>query len=144
MHPGLVDLASELLGSKVITASDEFFAPKENLILAASPVFLPGKNTDVGKWMDGWETRRKRKPGHDWCVVKLGVPGIARVLEVDTSYFVGNFPERCSIDGAFSSTDPADSGWAPVLGESRLEGGRQNIFNSEHSDRITHVRLNIF
>ena len=100
MLPGLIDLASELVGGSVIAASDEFFAPKENLIKATAPVFISDKYTDRGKWMDGWETRRKRTPGHDWCIIKLGPAGIARILNVDTNHFVGNFPEHCSLDGA--------------------------------------------
>ncbi len=144
MLPGLIDLASELVGGSVIAASDEFFAPKENLIQAAAPVFVGDKYTDRGKWMDGWETRRKRTPGHDWCVIKLGPAGIARILNVDTSDFLGNFPAHCSLDGANVEREPIESDWISVLRKSRLEGGRQNIFDSEHAGHLTHVRLNIF
>jgi allantoicase len=144
MLPGLIDLASELVGGSVVAASDDFFAPKEDLIRAATPVFIAGKYTDRGKWMDGWETRRKRTPGHDWCILRLGPPGIARILNVDTSHFLGNFPAHCSLDGANVERDPAESDWIPVLRKSRLEGGRQNIFDSEHAGRLTHVRLSIF
>jgi allantoicase len=142
--PGLIDLVSELVGGSVIAASDEFFAPKENLIKAAPPTFIPDTYTDRGKWMDGWETRRKRTPGNDWCIVRLGPAGIARILNVDTSHFLGNFPAHCSVDGANVEGNPNDNDWAPVLRKSRLEGGRQNIFDSEHAGRLTHVRLNIF
>lgn len=144
MLPSLIDLASELVGGSVIAASDEFFAPKENLVRASAPVFISDKYTDRGKWMDGWETRRKRTPGHDWCVIKLGPPSIARIFNVDTSHFLGNFPEHCSVDGANVESNPNDGDWIPVLRKSRLEGGRQNIFDSEHVGRLTHVRLNIF
>ncbi len=71
-----IDLAAERLGGRVLAANDEFFAPKENLLKAAAPVWLADKYTDVGKWMDGWETRRRRTPGYDWCIVKLGLPGV--------------------------------------------------------------------
>ena len=144
MLPGLIDLASELVGGSVIAASDDFFAPKENLIKATASVFIADKYTDRGKWMDGWETRRKRTPGHDWCIIKLGPAGIARILNVDTNHFVGNCPEHCSLDGANVERDPIESDWIPVLRKSRLEGGRQNIFDSEHAGRLTHVRVNIF
>jgi allantoicase len=144
MLPGLIDLASELVGGSVIAASDEFFAPKENLIKAAAPVFVADKYTDHGKWMDGWETRRKRTTGHDWCSIRLGPPGIARLVNVDTSHFLGNFPAHCSLDGANVEGNPVESDWIPVLRKSRLEGGGQNIFDSEHKGRLTHVRLNIF
>jgi len=144
MLPGLIDLASELIGASVVAASDEFFAPKENLIKAARPIFIADKYTDRGKWMDGWETRRKRTPGHDWCIVKLGAPGIARIFNVDTSHFLGNFPEQCSVDGANVPGDPSESDWIPILRKSRLQGGCENIFDSGHAHRLTHVRLNIF
>jgi allantoicase len=144
MLPGLIDLASELVGGSVIASSDEFFAPKENLIKAAAPVFITDKYTDRGKWMDGWETRRKRTPGYDWCIIRLGLPGIARILNVDTRHFLGNFPAHCLLDGADVAGIPAESDWVPILRKSRLEGGRENIFDGEHSGRLTHVRLNIF
>src|SRR5580658_8453004 len=144
MLSGLIDLASELIGGCVIAASDEFFASKDNLILAAAPIFIPDKYTERGKWMDGWETRRKRMPGHDWCVIKLGSAGIAKILKVDTSHFLGNFPSHCSVDGANVDGEPDDADWTPVLRKSRLEGGRENIFDSENHGRLTHVRLNIF
>ena len=93
----LVDLVSEKLGGAVLVANDEFFAPKENLLKATSPIFVEGEYTDRGKWMDGWETRRRRTPGHDWCIIRLGLPGIIRGVMVDTSYFRGNYPEHCSL-----------------------------------------------
>src|SRR5207247_2374253 len=70
----LIDLASERLGGAVLCANDEFFAPKENLLKLAAPIFIEGKYTDLGKWMDGWETRRRRTQGLDWCIVRLGLP----------------------------------------------------------------------
>ncbi len=94
-----VDLASERLGGCVVEANDEFFAPKENLLKHAKPVFIEGKYTDRGKWMDGWETRRRRTPGCDWCIVRLGLPGILRGAVVDTSFFTGNYPARFSLEG---------------------------------------------
>src|ERR1041385_558290 len=95
---GLVDLASERLGGKVWMANDEFVAPKENLVKAGRGVFIPDKYTDRGKWMDGWETRRRRVPGHDWCVVRLGLRGVGRGVDIDTNYFLGNPPPFASLD----------------------------------------------
>ena len=94
----LPDLASERLGGRVVAANDEFFAPKKNLLKESKPIFIEGKFTSRGKWMDGWETRRRRTPGHDWCIVRLGLPGIIRGVVVDTSFFRGNFPSHCSIE----------------------------------------------
>jgi allantoicase len=144
MLPGLIDLASELVGGEAVSASDEFFAPKTNLLKSTAPIFAPDKYTERGKWMDGWESRRKRTPGHDWCVIRLGLAGVVRTVDVDTSYFVGNFPEHCSLDGAAVANDPTDKDWIPVLVKVRLAGGGHNIFDVQHAGRLTHVRLNIF
>ena len=93
----LIDLASERLGGAVLVASDDFFAPKENLLRASAPIFIADKYTDNGKWMDGWESRRRRTPGFDWCIIRLGLPGIVRGVMVDTSFFRGNHPEHCAL-----------------------------------------------
>src|ERR1700687_1412278 len=114
----LIDLASERLGGTVMAANAEFFGPKESLVRPGRPEWREGVYTERGKWMDGWETRRRREPGHDrglgrpgrarrprrrepghdWCLVRLGLPGIVRGVCVDTTHFKGNFPESCSIE----------------------------------------------
>jgi allantoicase len=98
----LIDLAAERLGGAVLYANDEFFAPKENLLKNSAPIFIEGRYTDLGKWMDGWESRRKRAPNleqlFDWCIVRLGLPGRIHGVVVDTSFFRGNYPSHCSID----------------------------------------------
>src|SRR5258708_22773349 len=94
----LIDLASERLGGAVLFANNEFFASKENLLKASAPIFIEGKYTDLGKWMDGWESRRRRTPGFDWCIVRLGLPGMIRGVVVDTSHFKRNYPEQCSLE----------------------------------------------
>jgi allantoicase len=135
----LVDLASERLGASVIEANDEFFAPKERLLLARPPVWREGRYTERGKWMDGWETRRRRDEGHDWCVVRLGAAGIVRGVDVETTHFKGNFPEACAIDVG----DPP-SPWQEVLAVSPLVGDAHNRFAIESAPRATHLRLRIF
>src|SRR5689334_3783025 len=102
----LPNLAGERFGSAVLAANDEFFAPKEGLIKASAPEWREGVYTERGKWMDGWETRRRREPGYDWVVVRLGLPGRVRGVVVDTSFFTGNYPERASIDGCAASGVP--------------------------------------
>src|SRR6266540_5653259 len=102
----LIDLASARLGGEAVAANDDFFAEKENLVNAEAPIFVPGKYTDRGKWMHGWESRRRRTPGHDWCIVKLGVPGVIRAVTVDTNHFRGNHPEACSLDAIALSGVP--------------------------------------
>ena len=146
----LVDLAAERLGGAAVLANDEFFAPKENLLRAAPAEWREGVYTDRGKWMDGWETRRRRTPGHDWCIVRLGMPGIVRGVVVDTSYFRGNYPEQCSLDGcAVDGTPSADSlardhAWGEILPKTSLQGDSRNEIAVEHDAPVTHVRLNIF
>jgi allantoicase len=150
----LVDLAAERLGGHAVAANDEFFAPKENLLKESKPIFVEGKFTARGKWMDGWETRRRRTPGHDWCIVRLGLPGTVRGVVVDTSFFKGNYPERCSIEACDLGAAPYEDEkqallrgtrqWSELLPESPLAGDSQNQFPIERPGRFTHLRLNIF
>ena len=106
----LVDVAAARLGGTVLLANDEFFAPKENLLKPEKPIWREGEYTDRGKWMDGWETRRRRVPGHDWCLIRLGIPAIVHGVVVDTSYFKGNYPEQCSLEAcAISGTADPES-----------------------------------
>jgi allantoicase len=140
-----VDLAAARLGGVVIAANDDFFAPKESLIRQAAPIWIEDRYTDRGKWMDGWETRRRRSPGHDWCIVRLGLPGILEEAIVDTSHFRGNHPEACSIDACAVAGDPTcETAWTTVLGKTMLAGDSQNDVALTGEVRATHVRLNIF
>jgi allantoicase len=150
MHE-LIDLAAERLGGAVLYANDEFFAPKENLLKPAAPVFKEHEYTERGKWMDGWETRRRRTPGHDWCLVRLGVPGVLREVVVDTAHFKGNYPEQCSLEGCAVEGHPSveallakDTEWAEALPKSSLQGDTQNRYTIDDPRRFTHLRLNIF
>jgi allantoicase len=141
----LIDLASEKVGGKALAANDEFFAPKDSLLRVPPPIFVPHQYTENGKWMDGWETRRRRSPGFDWCVIKLGIPGTIRGVNVDTSFFTGNYPEFCSIEACESESDPgAGTKWTEILPKSPLQGGSLNLFAIANPARFTHVRLNIF
>jgi len=141
-----VDLAQPRLGSEVVYATDDFFADKSRLIDPAPPVFIPGKYDDNGKWMDGWESRRKRVPGHDWCVVKLGVPGIVAGFEIDTSHFTGNYPPGAEIEICVSGeTLPGDdAGWTKVTARLDLKGDDRVWVPLEHATPATHVRLHIY
>jgi allantoicase len=149
--PPLADLAAKRLGGMVLAASDEFFAPKERLLEPAAPVFRPDHYTDRGKWMDGWETRRRRGPGHDWALIRLGLPGMARAFVVDTTHFRGNQPAACSVDGlaADPTTHPdrllhASADWHELLPPSPLEPDLEQRFPVEVPLRVTHVRLNLY
>jgi allantoicase len=145
----LIDLASERLGGVAVAANDEFFAPKERLLLEAAPSSIPDRYTSRGKWMDGWETRRRREPGYDWCIVRLGHTGTISGVVVDTSFFVGNYPESCSLDACAVAGYPTPeelgaAPWTSILARAPLQGDTRNRFAIEPTRRFTHVRLNIY
>ena len=151
----LIDLASEKLGGAVLYANDEFFAPKENLLKPNAPIFITGKYTDLGKWMDGWETRRRRSPRltetFDWCIVRLGLAGIIHGIVADTSFFRGNFPSHCSVEVCTVDGQPdveqlldAKNEWTEILPQSELEGDSNNRFTINFPHRVTHLRLKIY
>lgn len=149
----LIDLASEKLGGAMLYANDDFFAPKENLIKPAEPIWIEGKYTDDGKWMDGWETRRRRSPRldepFDWCVIRLGMPGEIKGVVVDTAYFKGNYPSHCSLEAADINpqSDAAsliDAEWREILPISELAGDTKNKFELSGGHRATHLKLKIY
>jgi allantoicase len=141
----LIDLASERLEGKVLTCSDDFFASMHNLIKPGRGIFIEDKYTENGKWMDGWESRRKRETGHDWCIIRLGAPGIIQGFDVDTNHFLGNHPPQCSIEACFSEDDNLDEeNWQEILPKSSLEAGSQNFFEINSSNHWTHVKLHIY
>ncbi len=139
-----VDLAQPRLGSEVVYATDDFFADKARLISPAEPVFIPGKYDDNGKWMDGWESRRKRVEGHDWCVVRLGVPGRVAGFEIDTRHFTGNYPPGAEVEVCRSAEANPESGWVKVTPRLELKGNDRIYVPVDHAPPITHVRLHIF
>jgi allantoicase len=141
-----VNLAQPRLGAEVVYATDDFFADKARLIDPAEPVFIPGKYDDNGKWMDGWESRRKRVPGHDWCVVRLGVPGLVAGFEIDTRHFTGNYPPGAEIDVCRSdeAVPSGDARWTKVTPRLSLNGDDRVYVPVDHADPVTHVRLHIY
>jgi len=154
----LVDLAAERLGGSVLWATDDFFASKDNLLTLEEAIFIDGKYTDCGKWMDGWESRRKREyaestlayPSHDWCIVRLGLPGIVRGVVVDTAFFKGNYPKSCSLEGASIAGHPAlktllsdEIRWTEILPRLDLNGDSKNLFPVSAAQRFTHLRFHI-
>ena len=151
MTEGLIDLAAARVGGRALLASDEFFAPKHNLLAPGRGVFIEGRYTTRGKWMDGWETRRRRGPGHDWCIIRLGIPGVIRALTVDTNHFRGNHPAECSLDAGDLSGAPTAKrlrllrdDWAELLPRSQLAGHTENDFSIRGDTRVTHLRFNIY
>jgi allantoicase len=146
---GLVDLAAADLGGKALGTSDDFFAGIENLILPGRGVFIADKFTERGKWMDGWESRRKRTEGYDWCVLQLGAAGTVLGLDVDTHFFDGNHPQFASVEGIRaplnSSLESLQSArWSEILSQVPLRPDSQNLFHANDIGVCTHLRLNIF
>jgi allantoicase len=145
----LPDLASRRLGGSVVFASDELFAEKENLITPEPPVFDPAEFGNRGKVYDGWETRRRRGPGHDHAIVRLGVPGIVHGVVVDTSFFRGNYPPQVSVeavgaDGYPSPGELADTTWQTLVERAGARGDAANFYPVDSPFRWTHVRLSIY
>ena len=143
------DLASRLLGGGVVAASDELFAEKENLIKPGPPAFDPAEFGNRGKVYDGWETRRRRGPGHDHAVVRLGVPGVVHGVVVDTSYFRGNYPPQESVEAVGADGYPAPDElaamtWPTLVERVGARGDAANFYPVDSPLRWTHVRLSIY
>ena len=139
-----IQLEQPRLGTRVTFATDEFFAAKERLIQPAEPIFIDGKYDDHGKWMDGWESRRRRTPGFDYCIIRLGVPGVVRGVDIDTSYFTGNFPPHASLEACVSDVDEPDEGWQEILPRTDLEGDTHHFLEIESDQVWSHLRLKIY
>jgi allantoicase len=146
---GLVDLASADLGGRALGCSDDFFAEVANLLKPEPAVFIADKFTERGKWMDGWESRRKRVPGHDWAILELGVPGQLIGFDVDTAHFHGNQPQFVSIEGVHAPRGTslealAAMSWTPLLEQAPVRPASQNLFGAIPAGTVSHLRLNMF
>ena len=142
---GLIDLAQPRLGTKVIFKTDDFFAPANRIINPMEPIFKEGIFDKNGKWMDGWETRRKRTHGHDFIILKLGKPGLIKKIDVNTSYFNGNQPSMVSIEGANSNSNKIEKfKWISILSKKKVKANSHHFFSVKKNKVFTHIRFNIF
>lgn len=140
-----INLASAGLGARGVSATDEFFAPLERMLQDDAAVFIADKYDDHGKWMDGWESRRRRGPGHDHAVVRLAAPGRILGFDVDTAHFTGNYPPACSIEACRSDSDPDDAAaWTQLLPRSPLGPSARHFFDCADHGIWSHVRLHIY
>jgi allantoicase len=151
MLTAATDLASRWLGGSVVAASDESFGEKENLLDPGPAIFEPGRYGHRGEIVDGWETRRRREAGHDWALIRLGTPGTVTSVDVDTSFFTGNYPESCSIEACGREGYPSPgelndraTGWVQIVPRSPLRGDTHNTFTVSDPRRFTHLRLSTF
>ncbi len=143
---GLIDLAQSRLGSKIVYKTDEFFAPAKRIISPWPPVFKEGVFDKNGKWMDGWETRRKRKKGNDYLILKLGKTGRIYKVDIDTSYFSGNHPSKVSLEACYSKKElpGKNSKWITILKKTPTKANSHHFFKIKNKSIFSHVRLNIF
>ncbi len=139
------DLAQPRLGAEVTFATDDFFAEKSRMVDAAEPVFIDDKYDDNGKWMDGWESRRKRGEGYDHCIVRLGLPGVIHGVNIDTSHFTGNYPPAASIDACSVEGEPdASTSWTEIVPSVSLGPDSHHLVAVDNDQTWSHLRLNIY
>ena len=140
-----VNLASADFGAKVLDCSDQFFAAADRMLQSSAPIFVVDKFDDHGKWMDGWETRRKRHGGYDFAVIRLGMPGMVKGVDIDTSHFTGNFPPAASIQACRCVGDPDEhTSWTDIVPPTSLKGNSHHFIALSEATAWTHLRLNIF
>ncbi|HOV58177.1 MAG TPA: allantoicase [Rhodanobacteraceae bacterium] len=141
-----VNLADARLGAVALDCSDDFFADRQRMLNPEPAVFVPGKYDANGKWMDGWESRRKRGPGHDWCVVRLARPARLLGVDLDTSHFTGNFPPAASLEACCLDAGDPEAGtvWEPLLPAQNLGGNRHHYVALDGTRAVSHVRVNLF
>jgi len=141
-----LNLADASLGAEVVQVTDEFFGPRERMLNPEPPVFYPDRFDDHGKWMDGWETRRRRATGHDWCIIRLAMPGVLAGVDFDTSFFTGNFPPAVSLEACFSpDADPGQGAdWQPLVPATGLKGNDHCFCGIASDQPWTHLRVHIY
>ncbi|NQV98606.1 MAG: allantoicase [Rhodospirillales bacterium] len=141
-----INLASPRLGAKAVYATDEFFAPKERMLEDSPAVFLADEYDDNGKWMDGWESRRRRNSGHDYCVIKLGVKARIRGVDMDTSHFTGNYPPAAYLEACLSDSDPDfddDAQWTEIIPAETLGPDAHHYIECKDGNTYNYLRLHI-
>jgi allantoicase len=140
-----INLAQPRLGAGIVSCSDDFFAECSRMLSPDAPVFIDGKFDDNGKWMDGWETRRRRNGGYDHAIVKLGLAGEIKGIDIDTTHFTGNYPPAASLQACHSDGEPDESSnWTTLIPSTSLKGDSHHYFTIDSSACFTHIRLNIY
>lgn len=141
----LTNLADDRIGAEVIDCSDDFFAEAKRMLQFNPPIFVEDKFDEHGKWMDGWETRRKRHAGYDWAIVQLAVAGKIKALDIDTTFFTGNYPASAAVEACYAPNgDLSQVEWQNILENHVLGPSDHHIFDVDTEQVFTHVRLNIY
>ncbi|MDI9314079.1 MAG: allantoicase [Hydrotalea sp.] len=150
------NLASPMMGASILYASDDFFAPPVRMLQDHEPLFFPDKYDNHGKWMDGWETRRRRQGGHDHAIIKLGARGVIHGLGIHTHFFTGNFPPAVMVEGAIMpeqgkgdndktlEKNLAKIKWQPLLAKTNLQGDSYHFFTINTAHEFNVLRVSIF
>src|SRR3990167_9745088 len=123
------NLDDERLGAEILFCTAEFFAAASRMLSHQEPVWQEGVFDENGKWMDGWESRRKRCEGYDYSIIRLGLPGAIKAIDLDTSHFTGNFPPSASVQACHcENAEPdADTAWIEILPSVSLSGDAHHI-----------------
>ena len=142
---GLVNLASPRMGTKIHSVSDDFFAEAPRMLQDTIPVFVPDKFDDNGKWMDGWESSRRRQGGHDWCIISLSEPGVIKLVDINTAHFTGNYPPGAMVEVGYSlDGDINKVEWHTLIEHVNLGPDAHHLLESKYLSKVNLVRLNIF
>ena len=140
-----VNLADSAEGARALFASDDFFADKARMLSPGDPEWKDEVYDEHGKWMDGWESRRKRYHGYDYCIIQLTGVGIIHAIDIDTSYFTGNFPPVASLEACLSDSAPDESSdWTELLSPRPITGDSHHLFETDSNELVSHLKLNIF
>lgn len=141
-----LNLADARLGTKALSVTDDWFADVNRLFQPTPAVWKEGVFDDNGKWMDGWESRRKRFEGYDSAVIRLGIAGSIKGVDIDTSHFTGNYPPSASLEACFiAEGDPSDATeWTEVLPAVELQGNSHHYHAVADDRPWTHLRFNIY
>ena len=139
-----VNLALPEHGAAICSVTDDFFAPAKRMLSADEPIFIEGRFDAHGKWMDGWESRRKRVAGHDVCIIRI-CPGVIHGIEIDTRHFIGNYPPAISVEACRVKIEPGDeTRWTELVAKADLQGDSRRVFAVDDKNRWTHIRLHIY
>jgi allantoicase len=141
-----VNLADARLGTRILSVTDDWFADANRLFQPTPAVWKEGVFDDNGKWMDGWESRRKRFEGFDTAVIRLGVAGVIKGVDIDTSFFTGNYPPSASLEACFlAEGDPdQDTVWTEILPSVELQGNSHHYHQIDCGQPFSHLRFNIY
>ncbi len=140
-----LNLASARLGALAIATSDDSFAAKERMLQDHPPVFIDDKYDDYGKWMDGWESRRRRNAEHDWAIIKLACTGSIEEVDIDTRHFTGNYPPAASIEACLSDNEPNEATqWTEITAVTPLGPDASHLIEVTQQGPFNWVRVHMW